>query len=98
MILRESGWNPPPGRPAWPKDEVHVWRATLDWPVDSLAGLERTLSADEEQRMRRFRFEDDRRRYLVGRGLLRLLLGQYLGLPPHQLRFEYTSFGKPHLV
>jgi 4'-phosphopantetheinyl transferase len=98
MILRESGWNPPPDRPAWPEGEVHVWRATLDWPAGSITALERSLSSDEEQRMYRFRVDDDRRRYLVGRGLLRLLLGRYLELPPYQLRFDYTPFGKPHLA
>src|SRR5436189_2592231 len=98
MILRETGWNSPPDRPAWPEGEVHVWRATLDWPASSIDSLERILSADEEQRMRRFRLDDDRKRYLVGRGLLRLLLGRYLELPPHELRFDYTPFGKPHLA
>jgi len=98
MILRESGWNPPPDRPARPEGEVHVWRTTLDWSASSITGLEQSLSADEEQRMRRFRFDDDRRRYLIGRGLLRRLLGRYLELAPHQLRFDYTPFGKPHLA
>src|SRR5262245_34343829 len=98
MILHESGWNPPPDRPTWPEGEVHIWRTTLDRSLSSLAGLERSLSADEEQRVRRFRFDEDRRRYLVGRGLLRLLLGRYLELPPRQLRFDYTPFGKPHLA
>src|SRR5262249_12645966 len=52
----------------------------------------------EEQRMRRFRFDEDRRRYLLGRGLLRLLLGHYLELTPDLLRFDYTPFGRPHLA
>src|SRR5262245_18954382 len=98
MLRRESGWNPPPDRPAWPEGEVHVWRATLEWPPGSMAGLEQSLSTDEQQKKRRFRFDDDRKRYLVGRGLLRLLLGRYLDLPPHQLRFDYTRSGKPHLA
>src|SRR5262249_21177016 len=68
------------------------------WPASSIAALEQTLSADEEQRMRRFRFDDDSKRYLVGRGSLRLLLGRYLDLPAHELRFHYTRFGKPHLA
>jgi len=98
MILRKSGWNLSPNRPAWPDGEVHVWRVPVDWLASSIDGLERTLSADEEQRMRRFRFDDDRKRYLVGRGLLRLLLGRYLELRPQELRFDYTPFGKPHLA
>src|SRR5262245_24801301 len=98
MILVESGWTAPPSRLARPEGEVHVWRTVVDWPARSLAGLEQSLSADEEQRMRRFRFDEDRRRYLLGRGLLRLLLGHYLELTPDLLRFDYTPFGRPHLA
>jgi 4'-phosphopantetheinyl transferase len=82
----------------WPDGEVHVWRTTLSLPAKSLAGLEPILSADELERMHRFHFERDRRRYLIGRGLLRVLLGHYLGVAPDHLRFDYTPFGKPHLA
>jgi 4'-phosphopantetheinyl transferase len=98
MILRESGWRPPPDRPAWPEGEVHVWRTTLDWPEKSIAGLAPGLTADEQQRMHTFRFEQDRKRYLIGRGLLRKVLARYLKVAPHELCFDYTSFGKPHLA
>ena len=48
--------------------------------------------------MQRFRFEKDRRRYLIGRGVLRTLLGRYLDLAPQDLRFETAAAGKPHLA
>jgi 4'-phosphopantetheinyl transferase len=98
MILRQSGWSPAPSRPPWPDGEVHVWRATLHAPAKSFAEFGQCLSPDERQRYDRFRFERDRKRYLVGRGLLRALLGCYLDMTPDQLRFDYTSFGKPHLA
>jgi 4'-phosphopantetheinyl transferase len=98
MILSESAWHSPPGPPEWPGGEVHVWRTALNLPARLLAGLERILAADEQERVRRFRFEGDRRRYLVGRGLLRVLLGRYLEIAPARVRFDYTRFGKPHLA
>ena len=82
MILARSGWNPPPDDVAWPQDEVHVWRATLDWSAEAIADLEPILAPDERERMRRFHFERDRRCHLVARGLLRTLLGRYLGMAP----------------
>jgi 4'-phosphopantetheinyl transferase len=79
-------------------DEVHVWRASLNSSVSDAAGLKLILSSDELERAERFHFEADRRRCVVGRGYLRLLLGEILNLPANTLRFEYNEFGKPRLI
>jgi len=55
------------------------------------------LTDDERARSARFRFERDRRRFIVARGALRKLLGRYLGMHPADIRFVYNSFGKPEL-
>jgi len=98
MSVIHQTWCQPPEQLPWPHDEMHVWRATLAWPEAAAHRLEQCLSADERDRMERFRFERDRRRYLIGRGLLRSLLGCYLDVAPQDLRFETTSAGKPHLA
>lgn len=80
-----------------PSEEVHIWRASLERPghvIDRMRGL---LSEDECERADRFIFERDRSRYVVGRALLRELLGRYLQRPPQELTFEYGEFGKPTL-
>ena len=56
------------------------------------------LSTDELERAGRFRFERDQKRFIVARGILRKILGRYLEMNPHKLRFEYTSHGKPVLA
>jgi 4'-phosphopantetheinyl transferase len=83
---------------ALPEDEVHVWRATLDMVVSDVAGLRQILSPAEQERADRFHFEADRRRSVIGRGYLRLLLGQILSFPPSELQFAYDEFGKPGLM
>jgi 4'-phosphopantetheinyl transferase len=98
MTVVHQTWCPPPAQLPWPHDEVHVWRATLAWPETAADGLKQCLAADERDRMERFRFEKDRRRYLIGRGLLRSLLGRYLDLAPQSLCFESTAAGKPYLA
>jgi 4'-phosphopantetheinyl transferase len=60
--------------------------------------LEAILSADERERVRRFHFDRDRSRWLVGRGRLRMLLGRYLDVLPETLSFGYGAFGKPNLT
>jgi len=79
-------------------DEVHVWRASLEQPGAVIEQLHGVLAADEIARAARFRFDRDRNRYIVGRGLLRTLLGGYLRRPPSMLRFEYGVFEKPRLA
>jgi phosphopantetheinyl transferase len=55
------------------------------------------LSADEQKRAGRFRFERDQRRYIAGRAFLRNILGGALGRAPVDLVFQYTPAGKPFL-
>jgi 4'-phosphopantetheinyl transferase len=60
--------------------------------------LKQTLSADERARAERFYFQKDRERFIVSRGLLRVILGRYLDMEPSQLQICYTSHGKPALA
>jgi len=79
-------------------DEVHLWRAFLDQSPEQISGLGQTLSDEERARAGRFHFERDRRRFVVGRGVLRAILGQYLGLEATQARFSFGPYGKPYLA
>lgn len=79
-------------------DEIHLWLANLDRPPKPLADLAATLAADERERAVRFRFPEHRDRFIVGRGLLRELLGAYLNQPAVALRFEPGAHGKPALA
>jgi 4'-phosphopantetheinyl transferase len=78
-------------------NRIQVWTATLDREEETRARLEATLSHDEKARADRFHFVKDRNRFVVGRGLLRELLGKYLRQEPAGLQFSYGPFGKPAL-
>ncbi len=91
------GWPPAPKNWQLAENEVHVWTVSLDQTPAQVSGLAAPLSPDEQTRVGRFHFERDRNRFVVGRGTLRLLLGQYLRLPPGEIKFEYTARGKPLL-
>jgi 4'-phosphopantetheinyl transferase len=79
-------------------DEVHIWQATLEQDAPTLAHLHDLLNVEERQRAARFYFPADQRRYTVGRGGLRLLLGYYLQTAPTQIHFVYNRYGKPELA
>ncbi len=79
--------------------EVDVWRASLDdQPLEAMEGMTALISPDEAERARSFYFDRDRRRFVVGRGILRILLGRYLGCAPAQVAFRYGAHGKPALA
>jgi len=82
---------------ALPDGAVHVWYAWLHVATAARQRLADTLSLDERARAERFHFSRHRDRYIVGRGLLRLLLSRYVGLRPQQVAFTYGAAGKPAL-
>lgn len=90
-------WNHPPAQIVLNGDEAHVWRVSLDQSQAIIERLSRLLTADELTKAGRFRFAKDRNQFIIGRGLLRVLLGRYLAREPEQLRFRYSSYGKPSL-
>ena len=83
---------------ALPSGEIQLWAVALDPPPEVVESLGRSLAPDEWERARRFRFERHRRRYVVGRGALRALLGGYLGILPREVAFSYGARGKPFLA
>lgn len=91
-------WPTGPGRPRASSDAVHVWAARRDVGADALALAEQVLRPDERRRADRFVRDRDRRRWIVSRGLLRILLGRYLEADPHDLEFRYGPQGKPSLA
>jgi 4'-phosphopantetheinyl transferase len=79
--------------PIFAPRNLSVWHADLDqYPVEL---VQPWLSQDELERALRFRRVVDRRRFQVGRGLLRWLLAQYLDDDPASLHFNYSPLGKP---
>ena len=95
MTSLEHSWEQPPDSLVLTKNDVHVWKASLECSPSELDGLRQTLTPDEQKRADRFRFEKHRDRFIVGRGVLRIILGRYLDRHPNQLRFQYTPYGKP---
>jgi 4'-phosphopantetheinyl transferase len=88
-------WKIPSADLSLEKDEVHVW--LVNFAEENAADFSKILSEDERARANRFRFEKDRNNFIIGRGTLRKILGEYLQTNPQQIRFEYGQFGKPFL-
>lgn len=97
VSLRVDWGLPTPGVALAP-DEVHVALTLIErpvWPEEDLAEL---LAPEERAQAEKFRFEADRRRFKVCRGMLRLWLSRYLNVDPVQIEFVYGANGKPSVA
>jgi 4'-phosphopantetheinyl transferase len=91
-------WSTPSADLIMAGDEVHIWQINLDQPEPIVQELTQVLSAHELTRAKRFYFEQDRRRFIVGRSQLRSILGSYLECEAAHVQFCYGPNGKPALV
>jgi len=91
-------WTEPAANVSLFDDDVHLWYSSLDLPESSLQRLETSLDEEEKERAMGICFERERTRFVVGRGLLREILGHYLLVEPSELCFDYSSTGKPSLT
>ncbi|WP_289039706.1 4'-phosphopantetheinyl transferase superfamily protein [uncultured Zobellia sp.] len=90
LTEKQAEWNPM----ELSENEAHVWSfKTSDfYELDYLE----LLSQDELERRNRFKFEKDRKVYVLARGLLRVLSRGYLQINSAQINFSYNEFGKPY--
>ncbi len=79
-------------------DEIHIWIVSSGETASNLPSLTRYLSHTEIERANRYHHQSDRIRFVLRRGMLRILLGAYLHLDPFLLRFTYNEYGKPALA
>lgn len=91
-------WQPATHPPPLTRDDVHLWRIALDIGTPLLMRLREILADDERQRADRFHFEKDRRHFTAARGVMRILLADYLAQRPEKVRFAYNNYGKPRLT
>jgi 4'-phosphopantetheinyl transferase len=77
---------------------VVVWRAQVSTSLPALPCLQRYLDDKDLARAARFRFPEDRARYVLGRAMVRESIGRYLHREPESLALKYTNRGRPVLA
>ncbi|MEA5452793.1 4'-phosphopantetheinyl transferase superfamily protein [Leptolyngbya sp. CCNP1308] len=97
MVTMVQLWEPAPQQVALAANEVHLWRASLEVEDTTIHQLYPLLNSAEQDRAGRFRFERDRRRFIVARANLRKILSCYLNRNAQDICFVYGPHGKPAL-
>ena len=102
--LRRMFINPVPASPLLERctgelrilpGDVHVWTESLGQLEAHVSRMAPLLGEDERLRADRFHFKQHRDGFITGRGLLRVILANYLGCNPSEVKFEYGEAGKP---
>ena len=88
---------PTPNAIVSPAGDIALWWARLAATDIELARMSAWLSPAEHARAARFGRDSLRRRYVIGRALLRSLLGEALGLAPGAVPIARGARGRPQL-
>ncbi|HXV84574.1 MAG TPA: 4'-phosphopantetheinyl transferase superfamily protein [Candidatus Binatia bacterium] len=80
------------------ENEVHVWLVQAGDESIYFKIFEDLLSPTERDRAARFKFETDRRRYVIAHAALRSILSLYVKRPAQELQFVAGPNGKPKLA
>ncbi len=79
-------------------EEIDVWYGIVEPNQAAALDLRRLLSEEELARADRYRFPGLQQQFVQRRGIMRMILGNYLGLLPDELEFTQNRFGKPSLT
>lgn len=83
----------------WPRDnEVHLYGLALPNDPVELVRLGGFLTTSETERAGLLRSEQAKMRYIAGRGVLREILGGYLGIEAKTVQLVTGAHGKPFLA
>jgi 4'-phosphopantetheinyl transferase len=81
-----------------PDDDLVIWLCPLGLPATKVAAYVALLSKSERERAARFGTSALRHRYVAGRGTLRVILGQELGVAPDCVPIGRGPGGRPALL
>ncbi|OGT59031.1 MAG: hypothetical protein A3F43_06710 [Gammaproteobacteria bacterium RIFCSPHIGHO2_12_FULL_42_10] len=79
-------------------NEAHVWSIQFSHFKNHSENLYALLSTDERLRADKLCIALSKERYIISRGVLRLLLAQYSDQSPQVIQFSYTEHKKPYLT
>jgi len=75
--------------------KMHIWSCVLNESELVVNNYYAVLSDDEKLRAANFKLKEIRDRWILARGLLRVLLAKYQQCVPQEIEFRYNEFGKP---
>jgi 4'-phosphopantetheinyl transferase len=90
-------WNKLPQSLILRDNDVHIWIINIENYRENINNFQKILSRDEQEKVKKFSFDKLKERFIINRGYLRTILGQYLKIKPEEICFTYNQKGKPLL-
>lgn len=75
------------------KYRVYIFAANIR-KFENINQFMNLLSLDEKEKYMHFKFIDDKLRFLLSHGLLRIILSKYLNVIPKDIGFTFNRYGK----
>jgi 4'-phosphopantetheinyl transferase len=91
-------WRSAPRHLHLEPSSIHVWQGKYRFDPVQMKIFTASLSEEEKLRAKRFVKTSDHDRFVFAHGMLRSILGFYIGCPPHQITFGNSPYGKPALT
>jgi 4'-phosphopantetheinyl transferase len=92
-------WRQPPSDLTLSESEVHLWKSRIaDYEADAELFYSGSLPTDEKEKADNIRSQENRKAYIISRGILRTILSEYLKVEPGDIVFEYNEHGKPSIA
>ncbi|MEO8664515.1 MAG: 4'-phosphopantetheinyl transferase superfamily protein [Ignavibacteria bacterium] len=80
-----------------PGNEIHIYSIDSKVVVNEIESFREVLSEFEILKAKRFKFDKDKKNYIVFRSTLRKILSEYLITDPSSITFSYSEKGKPYI-
>lgn len=94
MELKNSTINPQKNfNQVLSNQDIHIWMIAINESEETFFWS--LLNDQEKEKANRYKISKPRREFIITRGLLKKLLGQYLSLNVIEINLEVTDHGKP---
>jgi 4'-phosphopantetheinyl transferase len=77
---------------------AHVWRVFLPTLNPWRNQFETILSTEERLAANKLQMPGSRESYILRKGILRILIARYTGIPPDMIGFSRSFYGKPEIA
>lgn len=79
------------------RNKIHLYLVDINQYADQYNELFAMLDVDEKNRANKFKFDKDRRVFLISHGILRKILSSYLGCEAKKIQYAFGEHQKPYI-